>query len=605
MKNVRALEYSNGVRSFPLWLAYLAFDFIPVVITSAVVVIIFAARDLQAWYYLSYVFLVLLLYGIASILLSYVMSILSKSQLAAFAFSAGGQALMVVLYLTAYVTIQARANPEHAQNEILIVHFTLGLITPVGQVLRAFLVSLNLFSILCEGSPPVKASYPGGILIYGGPILYLILQSLFLFSLLVWQDHRFSLSRLPSFAQPFRQFFYPDVEDHITREPEVGEEISRVTTSNDNLRVQHISKIFSSLAYGRIRAVEDLTFGVMQGEVFALVGPNGAGKSTTISMLRGDIRPTPTPNAANSDLYIQQISVTKHRHLARQEIGVCPQFDAMDQLNVREHLLFYARVRGVVEPRQRVEALIKGVGLTQFANRMAEKLSGGNKRKLSLAIALVGDPRVVLLDEPSSGMDPLAKRNMWRTLEKFRHGRSILLTTHSMEEADALASRVGVISKTLLDIGTTQHLREKHGQGFHIHLVMKGAPRVTDAEMLIVTKWMEKNLPGAQLEGKPYNGQMRFSIPAIYVEPRSDEAPRDEKDEIVPSSSLSSRRTIGDLFMLMERNKDDLGVEFYSVSPSTFDEVFLKVIEQHHVGEEEKPTTVTRWWMTGIPGLGA
>lgn len=593
MKNVRALQYSNGVRSFPLWFAYLAFDFIPVVITSAVVAIIFATRDLQAWYYLGYVFLVLLLYGIASILLSYVMSILSKSQLAAFAFSAGGQALMVVLYLTAYVTIQARANPEHAQNEILIVHFTLGLITPVGQVIRAFLLGLNLFSILCEGSPPVKATYPGGILIYGGPIVYLIGQSLFLFAFLVWQDHRFSLSRLPSLNQ---RRTHPDAEDHITREPEVAEEIQRVSSSNDNLRVLHISKTFSSLAYGKIRAVEDLTFGIMEGEVFALVGPNGAGKSTTISMLRGDIRPTPTRNAVNSDLFIQQISVTKHRYLARQEIGVCPQFDAMDQLNVREHLMFYARVRGVVEPRKRVEALIKGVGLTQFADRMAEKLSGGNKRKLSLAIALVGDPKVVLLDEPSSGMDPLAKRNMWRTLEKFKHGRSILLTTHSMEEADALASRVGVIAKTLLDIGTTRHLREKHGQGFHIHIVMKGAPRVSDAEMLIVCQWMERNLPGAQLEGRAYNGQMRFSVPAFYAQGPSDGAPRDEKDEIVPSSSLSSRRTIGDLFMLMERNKVDLGVEYYSVSPSTFDEVFLRVIEKHHVGEEERPAVVTRFW---------
>jgi len=143
----------------------------------------------------------------------------------------------------------------------------------------------------------------------------------------------------------------------------------------------------------------------------------------------------------------------------------------MDQLTVREHQLFYAGVRGVLEPQKRVDSLIKEVGLTPFVGRIAEKLSSGNKRKLSLATALIGDPRVVLLDEPSSGMDPIAKRNMWHILEKFKRGRSILLTTHSMEEADALASRVGVISKTLLDIGTTQHLRQKYGQGFHIHML--------------------------------------------------------------------------------------------------------------------------------------
>jgi len=588
LKNVRALQYSNGVRPFPLWFAYLAFDFIPVALTSALVVIIFATRDFAAWYYLSYVFVVLLLYGIASILLSYVISLYSKSQLAAFALSAGGQALMVVLYLTGYVTIQARANPENAQSEILIVHFTLGLITPVGQAIRAFLLGLNLFSILCEGSPPTKASYPGAILIYGGPIVYLIGQSLLLFGYLVWQDHRFSLNCL---HLPQRTQSQPDVENTVNREPEVQEEISRVSTSSDNLRVLHISKTFSSFAYGKIVAVDDLTFGIKQSEVFALVGPNGAGKSTTISMLRGDIRPSPTLHVANSGLFIQSISVLRDRQLARTELGVCPQFDAMDQLNVREHLLVYARVRGVLEPHKRVEALIKGVGLTPFADRMAEKLSGGNKRKLSLAIALIGDPKVVLLDEPSSGMDPLAKRNMWHTLEKFKSGRSILLTTHSMEEADALASRVGVIAKTLLDIGTTQHLRQKHGQGFHIHVVMKGAPRVSMEEMRRVIEWIKTRLEGAELEGKAYNGQMRFIIPAMHVDERG------ENDDILPTGSVSTRRTIGDLFLLMEQHKEEMGIEFYSVSPSTFDEVFLKVIEKHHVGEQEMPSRKKRWWM--------
>jgi len=602
LKQVRALQYSNGVRSFPLWIAHLGFDFIPVVIGSAIVVIIFAVRDLHAWYYLSYLFVVLILYGLASALLSYVISLYSKSQLAAYALSAGGQALMVTLYLTAYVTIQARADPEQAEREILIVHFTLGLITPVGQVVRALLLGLNLFSILCQGSPPAKASYPGGILIYGGPILYLTCQSLLLFAYIVWQDHRFSVSHLPSLGnrQPL-----PDAEDHITREPEVSEEIARVTASNDNLRVLHISKVFSSFAYGKVTAIDDLTFGIMQGEVFALVGPNGAGKSTTISMLRGDIRPTQTRHFENSDLYIQQISVTKDRHLARQEIGVCPQFDAMDQLTVREHLMLYARVRGIVEPRKRVEGLIKGVGLTEFADRMAEKLSGGNKRKLSLAIALIGDPKVVLLDEPSSGMDPLAKRNMWRTLEKFRHGRSILLTTHSMEEADALASRVGVIAKTLLDIGTTQHLRDKHGQGFHIHVVMKGAPRVSDDDMLAVQKWMESELPGTQMEGKAYNGQIRFNIPSSSPARARETSAEEQADEIQSSNAPTERRTIGHLFMLMERHKEELGIEYYSVSPSTFDEVFLRVIEKHQIEEEEMPAERRRRQRQGEPSFDA
>ena len=499
------------------------------------------------------------------------------------------------MYLTAYMTIQAQADPARTTSDQTIAHFTIGLITPVGQAVRAFLVGLNLFSILCENSPPVKATNPGKILLYGGPILYLIGQSLLLFSFLVWSDYRFSISRL---RRRTHNPTHRDTEDLTTKEPEVQEEIERVANSQDGLRVVHIDKSFSSWAYGKVHAVEDLTFGVKPGEVFALVGPNGAGKSTTISMLRGEIQPSRT----SGELYIQNISVLRDRKVARSHIGVCPQFDAMDQLSVREHLKFYAGIRGVSHADTDVDALIRAVGLTPFATRMAEKLSGGNKRKLSLAIALIGNPGVVLLDEPSSGMDPLAKRNMWKTLAKFRKNRSILLTTHSMEEADALASRVGVLAKRLLDIGTTAHLREKHGHGFHVHIILAGAPNVGDEAMTNVRTWLEGRIPGAQLEGFPYNGQMRFNIPAhvpVEASPVKVEASSAEKDRIAPVTTTHKERSIGELFALFEEVKGDLGIEFYSVRPSTFDEVFLTVIEKHHVGEEEPPLRKKRWWVWG------
>jgi ABC-type multidrug transport system ATPase subunit len=275
--------------------------------------------------------------------------------------------------------------------------------------------------------------------------------------------------------------------------------------------------------------------------------------------------------------------VSEDRYLARFHLGVCPQFDAMDTLSVREHLAFYARIRGVEDVPMTVEAMIHSVGLQPFADRMADKLSGGNKRKLSLAMALIGNPEVVLLDEPSSGMDPLAKRNMWKTLTKFRPGRSILLTTHSMEEADALASRVGVISRRLLDIGTTAHLRNKHGHGFHIHIVMASAPHTSDDEVRALQAWLEDNMPGAQLEGLPYHGQLRYIVPAI---PPAVAEASDTSGEISSAALKGEPRTVCSLFMLLEENKKTQGIEFYSVSPATFDEVFLKVIEKHQVDEE-------------------
>jgi ATP-binding cassette, subfamily A (ABC1), member 3 len=162
---------------------------------------------------------------------------------------------------------------------------------------------------------------------------------------------------------------------------EILSETQRVSSSSDGLRVLHITKAFSSNI-----AVENLTFGVKHGEVFALLGPNGARKSTVISLIRGDIR----PSQKDGDIFVENTSVIRRRAEARSHIGVCPQFDAMDQMTVLEHLRFYARVRSVSDVEYNVKEVVKAVGLQSFSTRIGAKLSSGNKRKLSFGIALMG-----------------------------------------------------------------------------------------------------------------------------------------------------------------------------------------------------------------------
>jgi len=244
----------------------------------------------------------------------------------------------------------------------------------------------------------------------------------------------------PIWARIRRQKYRNEVaEEADPVDDEIAAEVKRVSAAtNDGLRVQHITK-----GYGNNVAVQDITFGVGRGEVFALLGPNGAGKSTTISLVRGDIQPSHT----SGEIFVEDIPISKRRAAARNHLGVCPQVDACDQMTVVEHLQFYARVRGVEDVAHNIREVIRAVGLGPFQHRMAAKLSGGNKRKLSLAIALMGNPSVLLLDEPSSGMDVCAKRVMWRTLASVVPGRTLVLTTHSMEEADALADRAGIMGK--------------------------------------------------------------------------------------------------------------------------------------------------------------
>lgn len=571
LRSVRQLHYSNGVRSICLWSSYLTFDFIIVLATSVLAIIIFRAVS-DAWYGIGYLFVVLFLYGISSTLLSYVISLFARSQLAAFAFAAGGQAVMFLLYFIAYLSVLTYSATNKVDNNLLIAHFTIGLITPAGNLIRALFVALNIFATTCLDQSTI-ASYPGDIRLYGGPILYLIGQSIFLFGVLLWWDSGSIWARIRR-----KNYKTPDREESGPAEDEIVQEVKRVEHSTDDgLRVQHITK-----AYGSNVAVQDVTFGVKRGEVFALLGPNGAGKSTTISLIRGDIN----PSSDSGDIYVEDCPVSKRRAAARIHLGVCPQVDACDQMTVLEHLRFYARIRGVDEVEANVIEVVRAVGLGPFQHRMAAKLSGGNKRKLSLAIALMGNPSVLLLDEPSSGMDVLAKRIMWKTLASVTPGRSLVLTTHSMEEADALADRAGIMGKKMLALGTSQELRRKHGDRYYVHLIMRTAPHTVDDEMEKVKEWITFHLAGADVEEKTYHGQLRFSVPAQ----RSSGKKLDlEDDEILKSSDTLLEKTgtgmgvaqqqqpsgIGALFSQLEAHKEELGFEYYSVSPTTLDQVFL------------------------------
>ncbi|KAK3303570.1 uncharacterized protein B0T15DRAFT_569095 [Chaetomium strumarium] len=631
-RNVRGLQYSNGVRPLPLWLAYTGFDFLVVLAGAVISIALFAGLAPNLWYHLGYVFLVLILHGLASTLLAYNVSLFSANQLSAYAFTAAGQVIMLLLYLIAYMCVIVYAPVNRIDSLILVIHFVLSVVAPICSVVRALFVALNLFSTACDGH--ALSSHPGSLVQYGGPILYLIIQSILLFLVLVWADGGsagFSVWRI--FSRSFRSSSstttHPaaatalDNERAAISDEEVANELVRVksssatatdknnqggnnnnnTTNNptDGLRVINLTKTFR----GNNTAVDNVTFGVPHGEVFALLGPNGAGKSTTISVIRGDLK----PSSSGGDVFVEDASVTRHLAAARTHLGVCPQFDAVDAMTVEEHLRFYARVRGIPDVAHNVSAVLRAVGLAAFRDRQAHALSGGNKRKLSLGIALMGNPTVVLLDEPSSGLDAAAKRVMWRTLAATVPGRSILLTTHSMEEADALAGRAGILAKRMLAMGSIDALRARFGDRLHVHLVCKGAPRTSDEDVERVRDWVRRTFgDAAAVEDKTYHGQMRFSVPvgAVAAQPsrRHDEITSAAvAGGLASSSSSSSGSAIGRLVVLLEENREYLGVEHYSVSPTTLDQVFLTVVGRHNVREEgyenQEGKKKKSWWRSG------
>ncbi|EMD62197.1 hypothetical protein COCSADRAFT_229062 [Bipolaris sorokiniana ND90Pr] len=587
LRNVRALHYSNGIRAVPLWLAYTAFDFIFVLIISAVTTIIFVAAS-SAFYAPGYLFVVFFLYGLCAILFSYLISIVVTSQLAAFAFAAGGMVSLYLIYFIGYMAILTYAPAYAIDSYIDYFHWTVSIISPSASLLRTQLLALNSFSILCDGTR--IPSYPGAITVYGGPILYLIVQIILLFIALVWWDSGYR----PPFLNRDKSRRHNPEENVENIPPAVAAEIARAEECKDSLRALHLHKQF-----GSNHAVNDITFGIPQGQVFALLGPNGAGKSSTISLIRGDIHPTTHINGGG-DVLIEDISIVRKRAAARGNLGVCPQFDAMDTMTVTEHLYFYARARGVSDAKASVEAILQATSLTRFSDRLASKLSGGNKRKLSLGIALMGNPSVLLLDEPSSGMDAAAKRVMWRTLLGVAApGRALLITTHSMEEADKLATRVGIMKRKMLALGTVSDLGEQYGDAWVVQLVLKSAPETTEEEMEQVKQWVAQSIPGVQFDKWGSrgggHGQLRFKVLKAAATESAHVGKEDGKLSDVDVTRVGSKESASDLggipglIQLLETNRKELGLEYYSVSPTTLDEVFLRVVGEEE--EEEKAKT--------------
>jgi len=193
--------------------------------------------------------------------------------------------------------------------------------------------------------------------------------------------------------------------------------------------------------YGDLLAVNDISFTVNKGEVFALLGPNGAGKTTTVEII--DTIRTPT----SGKVTLLGMDVTKYKHDIVHRIGVLPQgFSSFDRITVKETLQYYSRLFSGMNSD--VDELIELVNLKDKAKEQYKNLSGGLRQRLGIAIALVNNPEVVFLDEPTTGLDPRARREVWEVLQGLKKkGKTVILTTHYMEEAELLADTVAIISK--------------------------------------------------------------------------------------------------------------------------------------------------------------
>ncbi|GMS92631.1 hypothetical protein PENTCL1PPCAC_14806 [Pristionchus entomophagus] len=295
--------------------------------------------------------------------------------------------------------------------------------------------------------------------------------------------------------------------------------------------------------YGNFDAVRGVNFHAAKGDCFGLLGVNGAGKTSTFRMLTAEATVT------SGDAFLAGFSVKKDWRKAGQHIGYCPQFDAvLKEMSGEETLRMFARIRGI--PKAEIERIVKGVvnaiGIQMYAQRQIKTYSGGNKRRLSLGMALLGMPDVLLLDEPTTGVDPKARRTIWGILAKVREaGSALVLTSHSMDECEALCTRLAIMVYGQFRChGSIQHIKSRYGTGYSLLIRLKHA---SDAEK--TRRRVFETFPGAVM--KEYHlVQMNFEVPR--------------------SGSWSA------LFEQTETLAHELRLEDYSLSQTTLEQVFLE-----------------------------
>lgn len=329
-------------------------------------------------------------------------------------------------------------------------------------------------------------------------------------------------------------------------------------TGDQALVVHHLTKYF-----GGLKAVDDISFRVHNEECFGLLGVNGAGKTTTFGMLTGDLL------LSSGNAYIRNSELKCNLRKFQEHIGYCPQFDALiDTMTGREMLKLYCALRGVPRARIRetVDFMISVVDLRAHADKTTQSYSGGNKRKLSIALALIGNPQVLFLDEPTAGIDPGARRKIWKTLMMAQKslGSAIVLTSHSMEECEALCNRLCImVNGHFKCIGSTQHLKSKFGQGFTVLMKLK-EDNVGEAHICNV---MDDTFPGGNTLKENHMNTLHFHITDTNIR-------------------------WSEMFEKMEYLKKSFDLEDVVVSDTTLEQIFLTFAKSQRISEEDGGSSI-------------
>uniref|UniRef100_A0A8C4H4V3 Cholesterol transporter ABCA5 n=1 Tax=Dicentrarchus labrax TaxID=13489 RepID=A0A8C4H4V3_DICLA len=411
-----------------------------------------------------------------------------------------------------------------------------------------------VFSSLTNGPHPLYV-----------PLLMLVVDCILYLLLAIYLDQvlpgEFGMRRsLVYFLKPSywskRRKRYVEVssvyDTEVKGTPGVDESVEPVSPEfrgKEAIRINNIQKVYREKD-NVVEALRGLTFDIYEGQITALLGHSGAGKSTLMNILCGICPPT----NGSATIYGSPVAEIADASEMKQLVGICPQFNIIfDVLTVEEHLRIFAAIKGIPpgDIDAEVTKVLKDLDLEKIMTAQAKNLSGGQKRKLSVGIAILGDPKILLLDEPTAGMDPCSRHQVWSLLKSRRAGRVTVLSTHYMDEADILADRKAVISQGQLKcVGSSLYLKIKCGVGYHLR-------QRCEAEK--ITLVVKQHVPKAKLS-RQHEAELTFTLP------------------------FESMDTFPGLFSELD-GQPNLGIINYGVSMTTLEDVFLRLEAEAEVDQ--------------------
>ncbi|XP_058429448.1 ATP-binding cassette sub-family A member 13-like, partial [Marmota monax] len=545
----KRLQHISGLGYRTYWFTHFLYDMLFYLVSVCLCVAIIMAFQLTAFTFrenLAATALLLALFGYATLPWMYLMSrIFSSSDVAFISYISlnfiFGLCTMLMTTMPRILAIISKAQNLQNIYDVLKWVFTIFPQFCLGQGLIELCYNQIKYDLthnfgIDSYVSPFEMDFLGWIFVVlasQGTIL-LLLRILLHWDLLQWSRGHSSLQGTVKSSKDI------DVEKEEMR-------VLEGRTSGDILVLNSLSKSYGSF-FKKTMAVQDISLGISRGECFGLLGVNGAGKSTTFKILNGEVPPSSGHAVIRAPMgkEVDLSSAGKAGVL----IGYCPQQDALDELLTGwEHLHYYCSLRGITKQciPEVAGDLVRRLHLEAHVEKPVATYSGGTKRKLSTALALVGKPDILLLDEPSSGMDPCSKRYLWQTIMKeAQEGCAVVLTSHSMEECEALCTRLAIMVNGCFQcLGSPQHIRNRFGDGYTVNVWLCEEANQPST----ISDCLKLHFPGIQFKGQRLN-LLEYHVP-------------------------KRRGCLADLFKVLEDNKTFLNIKHYSINQTTLDQVFI------------------------------